>query len=388
MAGGNVPTGLAPVFAQAGAQFHIPPAVLAGIASVETNLGQNKNTSATGARGVMQFEPGTAKGLGVNVNDPRSEIFGAAKLLNQYGYQSNPTRAIGAYNGGPGNPQMGYARQVLSEANRLHGQLTGSSSGLPSLSLGGGGAAGSTTRSVTSQVFDAKAFAAAQAKATAGNFIAKNDAYDAKSDPYATGLPKTGLATGRGAESSLLAAGLTTTQPNPADYQKAQTTLENVAGGTLNQHPAAFGASLKGSGYTNPLPGATWGRTDMGVDASMKNGAAIHALGDSRVVNIFPNWYAGQPYVQLQLTSGPQAGKYYYVAEAINPTVKPGQAVRAGQTIGTYNGGGTGLELGWGTKTQATLAQATGNTGDASHGNAPAGQSFRNFLNGIGAHAG
>src|SRR5581483_6426404 len=123
MAGGSISSQLGPLFVEAGRAFRIPPQVLAGIASVETNLGRNIARSRTGATGLMQFEPETARGLGVNPNNPRSAIFGAAKLLNEYGYQRNPFRAIGAYNGGPGNPQSGYATQVLSEANRLKGEL-------------------------------------------------------------------------------------------------------------------------------------------------------------------------------------------------------------------------------------------------------------------------
>lgn len=128
MAGGNVPAGLRPTFIAAGHKYHIPPEVLAGISSVETNLGANATTSSTGATGLMQFEPGTAASLHINPLDPRQAIYGAARLLDQYGYQSNPTRAIGAYNGGPGNPQAAYAAQVLSEAKRLRAQLSGAAS--------------------------------------------------------------------------------------------------------------------------------------------------------------------------------------------------------------------------------------------------------------------
>lgn len=125
MAGGNVPQNLKGLFVSAGQKYHIPPAVLAGVASVETNLGANATTSSTGATGLMQFEPATAASLGVNAADPASAIDGAARLLNQYGYQGDPTRAIGAYNGGPGNPQYSYASQVQSEAARLAPQLAG-----------------------------------------------------------------------------------------------------------------------------------------------------------------------------------------------------------------------------------------------------------------------
>jgi len=120
----------------------------------------------------------------------------------------------------------------------------------------------------------------------------------------------------------------------------------------------------------------------MGVDATMKPGAAIRALGDSKVVAIQPNWYKGQPKVVFQLTSGPRAGRFYYIAEAINPTVKVGQTVRAGQQVGAYNPNGTGLELGWNAGGGQTLAQAT--TGYSEGQVTRAGQSFRNFLNNLG----
>ncbi len=383
MAGGNVSPQLGPLFVQAGNQYKIPPQVLAGIASVETNLGGNISTSSTGAQGLMQFEPGTARALGVNPGNIRSAIFGAAKLLNQYGYQQNPTRAIGAYNGGPGNPQYGYASQVLSEANRLKGQLAGytgkgsSSTSLPS----GPSAMGSTgTRLVTTPGMSAADQATMQRAQIASQLLSSESG---RGDPFNIG-PKTGVSTSN-ANDPL--AGILGAQANPANYAQAQQSLQKVAGSTpLAQHPAAFQANLKSSGYTNPLPGATWERTDQGVDASLSNGSPIHAIGDSKVVAIRPNWYRGQPYVQFQFLNGPSAGKFYYIAEAINPSVRPGQTVRAGQVVGTYNSGGTGLELGWGTSGSQTLAQAT--TGYTEGQQTPAGKSFRNFLNGLGARAG
>jgi murein DD-endopeptidase MepM/ murein hydrolase activator NlpD len=127
------------------------------------------------------------------------------------------------------------------------------------------------------------------------------------------------------------------------------------------------------------------GRTDMGVDANLKPGAPIRAIGNSRVVNIYPNWYRGQPYVLLQLLDGPQKGKFYYVAEQIAPNVRPGQKVKAGQPIGTYASSGTGIEIGWGTPGSQTLAQATGrdNASQGDHANTPAGINFRSFLGGL-----
>src|SRR5262245_26351501 len=119
MAGGPLNPQYAPLYIAAGRQYGIPPRVLAGVADVETNGGAYIRPSSAGAVGLMQFMPSTAAGLGINPMNARQAVFGAARYLNQLGYQSNPLRALGAYNGGPGNPQYGYANQVMAEANRL-----------------------------------------------------------------------------------------------------------------------------------------------------------------------------------------------------------------------------------------------------------------------------
>jgi murein DD-endopeptidase MepM/ murein hydrolase activator NlpD len=150
--------------------------------------------------------------------------------------------------------------------------------------------------------------------------------------------------------------------------------------------PATSGISQAAGKYVNPLPGFTKGRTDMGVDYSAKPGAPIKAIGNAKILGISPNWYQGQPYLSYELLDGPQKGKVVYVAEQINPSVKAGQRVAAGQRIGTYAQSGTGIETGFGTSTGGrTLAQATGNTGDVTHGNAPAGIQIRQLLERLGA---
>jgi hypothetical protein len=122
----------------------------------------------------------------------------------------------------------------------------------------------------------------------------------------------------------------------------------------------------------------------MGVDVDLNPGDPIVAPGTSRVVGIMPNWYQGQPYVALQLLDGPMKGHNYYVAEQIDPAVTVGQVVQQGQPIAHYASSGTGIEMGWaGSNWEQTLAQAEGNTGDPSHNDAPAGVSFRSFLDSL-----
>jgi len=150
--------------------------------------------------------------------------------------------------------------------------------------------------------------------------------------------------------------------------------------------PTGVAANADPAGYVSPLPrDANIGRTDMGVDVNLRPGEPIVAPGNSRVLGIMQNWYAGQPYVGLQFLDGPLKGRKYYIAEQIDPAVTPGQIVQRGQPIAHYAASGTGIEMGWaGPNWQETLAQAEGNTGDASHNDAPAGISFRNFLRTFG----
>ncbi len=175
----------------------------------------------------------------------------------------------------------------------------------------------------------------------------------------------------------------------PGGAASPQAPPVSEAAAQASSSPAPGSAQPAGGGYVNPLPhDANIGRTDMGVDVDLKPGEPIVAPGNSRVLGIMQNWYAGQPYVALQFLDGPMKGHNYYVAEQINLAVSVGQIVRAGQPIAHYAASGTGIEMGWaGPDWQQTLAQAQGNTGDASHNDAPAGESFRRFLNSLANRA-
>jgi len=267
----------------------------------------------------------------------------------------------------PGIPMLGnrirYAQQALG-AKPQGGLGASFQTAVPQ-----GTAAPQGSTSMQVPTFDQAGFNQAQDRYIAGTALSKGNAFDV--GPKGANLgpnPLSGL--------------LTTKAPNPQDFQGTKTiqqatgALQKLAGTSLvNVHPNA-------KGYVNPIPGAVIGRTDMGVDANLKPGAPILAIGNSRVVAISPNWYKGQPYVQLQLLDGPQKGRMYYVAEQIAPTVKPGQTLRAGQPIGRYASSGTGIEIGWGSPTPGrTLAQAT--TGYSEGQVTPAGQQFRSFLGGL-----
>ncbi|MDA8391751.1 MAG: NlpC/P60 family protein [Actinomycetota bacterium] len=98
----GVPQSLAPLFAQATAQYGLPQGLLAAIGQVESNYNPSAVSSA-GAQGLMQIMPSTAAGLGINPFDPAQAVDGAARILagNMAQFRSLPL-AVAAYNAGAG----------------------------------------------------------------------------------------------------------------------------------------------------------------------------------------------------------------------------------------------------------------------------------------------
>jgi hypothetical protein len=99
-------------------------------------------------------------------------------------------------------------------------------------------------------------------------------------------------------------------------------------------------------------------RTDMGVDIALKPGQLIHAPGSGKIT-IYPKWFEGQPFIQLELDAPINGQKYWYIAEQVTPLVSSGTHVKAGQVIAKYAASGTGTESGWGAGGGKTLAQGT-----------------------------
>ena len=142
--------------------------------------------------------------------------------------------------------------------------------------------------------------------------------------------------------------------------------------------------------YINPLHYVTccgvWERTDQGVDATMPVGSPIVAPCRIKILDIEPNWYAGQPLIYYELLEGPDAGKVQYLAEEITQLARPGSILQQGQPIARFAASGTGIEFGWSTINGVTLAMAT--TGYEEGQATPAGRSIRAWLNSLGARAG
>ncbi len=80
----------------------MPARVLAALAKVESGYRADA-VSPAGARGLMQFMPGTARDMGVDPLDPKSADDGAARLLKSHVREFGSLElALAAYNAGPG----------------------------------------------------------------------------------------------------------------------------------------------------------------------------------------------------------------------------------------------------------------------------------------------
>lgn len=120
---------------RASTKYGIDPAVIAAV--IEQESGGNPDAqSPSGAIGLMQLMPGTARGLGVNPYDPAQNIEGGTKYLaiqlNRFG---SLELALAAYNAGPGkvlnskflyiSETQNYIRNVPALASKYQRQFTG-----------------------------------------------------------------------------------------------------------------------------------------------------------------------------------------------------------------------------------------------------------------------
>ena len=98
-------TSLESIFEKAAQTYHVDIELLKAMAKAESDFDPNA-TSRSGAMGIMQLMPGTAKELGVtDAYDPEQNIMGGAKYIASLleKYDGNVSYALAAYNAGSGN---------------------------------------------------------------------------------------------------------------------------------------------------------------------------------------------------------------------------------------------------------------------------------------------
>ncbi|MGE3691067.1 MAG: lytic transglycosylase domain-containing protein [Novosphingobium sp.] len=88
--------------AELSVKYDISPALLEAVVWQESRWRPGL-TSSAGARGLAQLMPGTARTLGVNPDDPNSNLEGGARYLRMQldAFSGNIEKALAAYNAGP-----------------------------------------------------------------------------------------------------------------------------------------------------------------------------------------------------------------------------------------------------------------------------------------------
>jgi hypothetical protein len=212
-------------------KYRVPEAVF--LRQIKQESGFNPNArSPAGATGIAQIMPATARGWGVNPNDPVASLEAAAKNMGRYIKAYGLEGALRAYNAGPGaiEKSKGYA-ETNNYVQRILGGLD------PQQRQGGGGGGGNNSTVTTPatdtrrevSVLDAEGLATAQRRAKIASFIGK-----------------------RNPQSTLLRLGvLNPATPDPAQFMRTETvgkfTPGRSAAAALPDDDSARGGGPRGT---------------------------------------------------------------------------------------------------------------------------------------------
>lgn len=115
------------------ARYGVPLDLARNLVRIESG-GRQSAVSPTGARGVMQLTPSTARALGVDINDPEQNIEGGMRYLRlQYDRFGRWDLALAAYHSGPKAviscncvppKSQAYVRSILGSAKTLQSAET------------------------------------------------------------------------------------------------------------------------------------------------------------------------------------------------------------------------------------------------------------------------
>jgi hypothetical protein len=130
--GRRAPAEVRSIIESAATKNGVDPDLMEALAYQESRF-NTKAVSPKGARGLAQLMPGTAEGLGVDINDPQQNVEGGARYLaTQLKRFGSLELALAAYNAGPENvakykgippfPEtQEYVKKVMAQYNAIRG---------------------------------------------------------------------------------------------------------------------------------------------------------------------------------------------------------------------------------------------------------------------------
>jgi murein DD-endopeptidase MepM/ murein hydrolase activator NlpD len=332
-------------------------------------------SSRAGAQGIAQIMPATARGWGVNPNNPRQALKAAARHMAQYVRRyGNYRNALIAYNAGPG--RVGHSLPAETR-NYIRAILGGSSGG--GLTRGGGGGGGSGPRGVPNVHSTVGGDRLSKLIKVMEGFSNPNanltsiaDAYGkATQSPWETmGTPSFGMygMTGNLGDPSQMNIGNSMLPPNPVQPFQFQshwkptsmlTTLKNIqamrnrigapepgnlansvgrgpsprGGGSGHTYPVAARGRIIGTPYKGTHTLGNW-QSDNAVDIAVKRGTAARAMANGVIVKVRGSYHGGSSrFDGFQVTIRTKHNRHFYT-HLSSANVRAGQHVRAGQIIG------------------------------------------------------
>ena len=162
-----------------------------------------------------------------------------------------------------------------------------------------------------------------------------------------------------------------------------------AASGTCTTDGAAGGTGVTtskcdSSRYRNPFRHEHWyaGRIDMGVDYMPNRKYPVRAIGAAKVLgsDSHSGWPGGH-FIWYKLLRGDHKGDVIYVAETLKKLAPAGTRVAPGDTVAKALPSGTGIEMGWGSKSGEPRAARCYSEGMQTH----SGKEMARFLNELGA---